>query len=33
MKTSMSISNAILQQLDMSLHVDLIREDARPFGR
>jgi len=32
MTTSMSILNAI-PQLDMTLHANLIWEDARPLGR
>ncbi len=32
MTTSMSILNAI-PQLDMTLHADLTREDARPLGQ
>lgn len=32
MKASMSISNAILHQLDMTNHAVLIGEEARPLG-
>jgi hypothetical protein len=32
MKACMSISNAIRQQLDMTCHADLPREDAHPLG-
>ena len=33
MKTILSISNAIRQQLDTDLHAALIEEDARPLGQ